>query len=697
MACAVVGLPQSALALGLGNPRTLSALGQPLNQLFPITLGADEHLDPDCVHVEVLAGETHVASSQLRFRLEGDADGRLRYVRVQSLQRIDEPVVSTTLSLGCPSNVARQFVAFMDPPDVQSAATVADAEPGREVESGSYSPAVRAALATSNNRPQDVLASAPAAPTPVVVAPPPALVPPPAASAPRAKAPAAPPPASAAALPSPSHLAQGPALHRRRPVPAKKAPAAPAPALASAAASAPRSAPQARLHLDAPEILSAAPPAAASAAASGASAAAADNEARLLAQLDRIEAEVGKVRKDNLALQARVHTLQGELDGAESSRYSNPLVWGLGLAVLLLGGASAYLILRMRQMTRDARWWQPPDSVMPAGAAAAPARAAPSVGSAPAPQAAPRTAAVPGLRPIELPEERRAALLAPTTLAAEPEPVDRGGDSILETAPAALLAEPSLQFADTVAPALEPATAPAPLAPTRSAVAPLDEPMTVEELLDMQQQVEFFLVLGQDQAAIEMLEARIATGASSALPYLKLLEIYQQQGDALSFADVGERFSRRFNALAPTWGADLNQGRTLEGYANALQAIQKGWHDAAPSMVLIQNLLTYGDREFATDLTAPEAMEGAHGAGFDLPAYRDLLTLYSVARDLSEQEVRGGEIDLFLPLESGPGAETGTSMMATMVWRNVPPASSFAVPVDIALDEGEPTNLDPGP
>jgi hypothetical protein len=52
----------------------------------------------------------------------------------------------------------------------------------------------------------------------------------------------------------------------------------------------------------------------------------------------------------------------------------------------------------------------------------------------------------------------------------------------------------------------------------------------------------------------------------------------------------------------------------------------------------------------------------ARGAGpgtphFDLPAYRDLLTLYSVARDLFEAGLRSDEVDLMLPLDSSFGSE----------------------------------------
>ena len=40
---------------------------------------------------------------------------------------------------------------------------------------------------------------------------------------------------------------------------------------------------------------------------------------------------------------------------------------------------------------------------------------------------------------------------------------------------------------------------------------------------------------------------------------------------------------------------------------------------------------------------------------FDFPAYRELLVLYSIAREISENvETDSGSIDLFLPLEDAP-------------------------------------------
>ena len=53
----------------------------------------------------------------------------------------------------------------------------------------------------------------------------------------------------------------------------------------------------------------------------------------------------------------------------------------------------------------------------------------------------------------------------------------------------------------------------------------------MEELIDLEQQAEFFVVLGQDEAAMSLLEAYIDGTGKSPLPYLQLLEIHQRRDD----------------------------------------------------------------------------------------------------------------------------------------------------------------------
>ena len=143
--------------------------------------------------------------------------------------------------------------------------------------------------------------------------------------------------------------------------------------------------------------------------------------------------------------------------------------------------------------------------------------------------------------------------------------------------------------------------------------------VTVEELLDLDQQVDFFMVLGQDQAAIDLLLGHVrATGGINALPYLKLLEIYRQQGDEEAYERTRERFNQRFNAQAPALGGDLQAGRHLEDYPSLVSRLQRAWPQPLRALAELEGLMLR-----RADLEA-----------LDLPAFHDLLTLHALVRDL---------------------------------------------------------------
>ena len=114
----------SALALGFGPVSNATQLGQPLNFAAAVRLEADESLPRECVSAEVFSGDNKLQAGQIRVTLEGAADSPERSVRVTSTAVIDEPVVTVTVSVGCPAKITRKFVAFIDPPMVQLAQAV---------------------------------------------------------------------------------------------------------------------------------------------------------------------------------------------------------------------------------------------------------------------------------------------------------------------------------------------------------------------------------------------------------------------------------------------------------------------------------------------------------------------------------------------------------------------------------------------
>lgn len=332
--------------------------------------------------------------------------------------------------------------------------------------------------------------------------------------------------------------------------------------------------------------------------------------AALETSLNRLQAEHEANRERTLALQAR-------LVKAESGRYANPLVYALLSLVLLLAAAVVYLAQRQRHLKRLASrppWWTA--SAGPSSLNELPESSFQSRFDEPLPAMTPKD-----VWPISPSRLKKATISE----------VDSGAGST----------DPSSAIADAAPP-----TAPMALNASTSASPSLwDEPkraVAVEELIDLEQQAEFFRVLGQEQAAVDLLMEHVKQregkgGVSSPMPYLKLLDIHRRRGDREDYERLRERFNLRFSAYAPPWGADLTGGLHLEDYPEVLAQVQRLWVLPKNAMTGLETLLF---RHEPTDTT------------FELPAYLQLLFLYSVARDLVESEIDPSKVDLDLPMDA---------------------------------------------
>lgn len=297
-----------------------------------------------------------------------------------------------------------------------------------------------------------------------------------------------------------------------------------------------------------------------------------------------------------------------------NSPYRDPMTWLLTLGLSLLAGAAAFYGSRWREerARRERAYWR---ALHAAEGAADPLPPPPPPGIAP-PVLAP--AAV-------LPDEgqHQATRPQPRPMAWPPAPI----------VPPALQATQALQ----PLPSSMQATQPLPVQPA-AAPALAQEPSVADELLDLQQQVDFLQLLGQHEAAADLLATRLARGNAGAMPYLMLMEICQQRGEPDVFGELARQFEQRFRALAPPWAQSLARGRSLDASPSVIAHLQVVWPDASAAMQMLRDLLARG--------------AGPGTPHFDLPAYRDLLTLYSVSRDLFEAGLRGDEVDLMLPLDS---------------------------------------------
>jgi pilus assembly protein FimV len=336
-------------------------------------------------------------------------------------------------------------------------------------------------------------------------------------------------------------------------------------------------------------------------------------------------------------------TQRERLERAEAANAWLP--W-LAAGLLALAGLAGWLGLRLWRLQRTR-------ASAPVQAAAEPA---PSAELTSVDMAALVAAAMPDSVPAQLPRR--------------PYPAAPGNTSAAEPAPAPA---PAPSRAPNIPPAQTTAVPPrlTPLQRDRSGM-PLStrdfsmgthvppRPVSVEELLDLDQQVDFFLALGQAQSAIDLLLSHVrGSGGTSALPYFKLLEIYRAQGDEEAYERTRERFNQRFNAHAPDWSGALADGRVLEDYPEVMQRLQRAWPQPIRAVAEMEGLL----------------LRRADLEPFDLPAYRDLLMLHALVRDLPTASVSalsttpavlnvdpapvpaampGDAVDLLLPLGEEP-------------------------------------------
>lgn len=582
--CALLCAAGTVRALGYGRVVNVSHLGQPLNFAAAIRLEPDETLPSECASAEVVAGDVRLPSVAVRLTVEPGSEPNERLLRVTTSVAVEEPVVTVTLSAGCNGRLTRSFVTLVDPPGVQLAQSDSVAPltlPPQRVESqvAPVMAVVEAANAASAPAPAAAVPQR-RSDTPRPVRPRVVERRPDAEAAPRraaGEAPARPRPPAAATLARRS----GPRLQldpEAAPVRAAAArPLETAAVVASAASAASFEAAQA-----------------AAAAASAASAAEAAQR-RLLA----MEQNLARLREESQATQKALATLQASLEQSQAARYTNPLVYALAALSALLAAAVGLLWSRQSRSRPGSQWWLAPAGGAAAGAAAAARRPEPAAGAG-------RVETQPAVM-----DERamRRELANPPTIA-----------------------QPTL-----IPPTELPPVAPAP-APVAIAEPPtLRRELSVEELIDLEQQADFFVVLGQDEAAIDLLMGHVrSSGGASPLPYLKLLEIYRRRGDREAYERIQDRFNNRFNTYAPDWEHDLAQGKSLEDYPDALAQLQRLWSDPARVTLSLDAALLREDENPDT---------------FDLPAYRELLFLYSIARDLAEHPGSAGAVDLLLPLD----------------------------------------------
>lgn len=631
-------LSSSVLALGFGRLNSIAVLGQTLNLAIPIRLDPGEELSPDCVAADVYFGDAKQLPDLVRVQIDGHPGiAAERTLRVLSATPVNEPIVTIYLVAGCHAKITRKFVAFADPPRTADLPVVS---PALEGPLGSAAkPAADQATPPIPARHQDTTASTRRRASGGHHA----------SVRERKRAASATAPATSHRHQASSTLAgldtRGAHLDRH----ARHRP--PAATASSAATSTARLeldpvdadlpiAPELRLSPELSHVDDDSGPGgqavrdrrAAAAALWRALNATPEQLAHDRQRLQELEARLSQIQTDRQAAQTQIQTLQNQVAQARRQRSAGPVAMGLAGLSMALAVALGWLLLRQRR-ARQGEWWTPD---------AEPSR----------------------------PTEPARHTLAASGTGLSTQPVVAA--SLLKSATEIVPPQPA-PVAPAVAPALAPVDRPAAKAAPRE--------VSVEELIDLEQQAEFFMVLGQDDAAIELLKGHIeGSEGTSPLPYLKLLEVYQRVGDREAYEQLRERFNAQFNAYAPAWDADLQHGHELTDYVGVIERLQALWDVPERAMDVLQASLLRHDPAADT---------------FDLPAYRELLFLYSVARDLSERDARPSGaaplapvVDVLLPIDEAAGhTEPVEPLIATRPVKTSRSTQSAPLAVDVTLDD----------
>lgn len=344
-------------------------------------------------------------------------------------------------------------------------------------------------------------------------------------------------------------------------------------------------------------------------------------------RLQGIERDLASLREQIRQNAADMARMRAEVESARKDR--NVATKIVALLAAVLGGLAAVLgwrWYRMREIDRVGKWFElhgesmvqapwppPPPAPKPSSRAAAamPAKAS----------AAPASPVVTAPTPIPLASANTGAM----AIAAEDVRAVRAGrgggnqDSTVATVPPVARAVPF------------PAAAAASLRTGRPGGSPAarrgnPRPVGVEELIDLHDKADFFLSIGETGQAIGVLEAHVHDQVdTSALAWLDLLDLYHSLDKRADYERLRGEFRERFMAQVPDFDHFGQAGDSLEDYGRAVDRIVALW----PSRKVLDVIAESISRQPGQPDAEP----------FSLEAYRELVLLYHVARDVAPAPV----------------------------------------------------------
>jgi pilus assembly protein FimV len=557
----------AASALTIERPTGAVVLGQPLDLTVKVTRSPGEEFDGLCAQADVLFGDTQLESSRVSLVAEPSASGDSLRFRVRSNNAVDEPVVSVGMRVGCKQIVSRRFVLLSELP--------ADLQP--------------------------TMAAPRVNPAPVVVARP-VLVTPPTNLSEAVSLPTEPPkkavsvvrkkPATSSAAPVASRLQLTPIDLSQDWDPLLKATTEMLSQPTEDAAKRQEAAALWRyLNLSPKEML----------------------------RLSTQEQELNQLKLMMVKSQQQMQELNQQLQNAEDQRFANPVVYGLaGLLVALLAGLGYFYHRATRNGTIQREWWKtdkkdadfkpsefPLDSHLPASEK-------PLLPSSEGQVADVKTSIAPqgaegGVKP-------KGPLAAPTPGPQTTALATSAEDALGADLDFVIDGEPEQEAEGAKPPDGQRDFEPSMSSSMRS--------INTHDMLDVRQQAEFFMTLGQYEEAIDLLQNSIGqTEDANPLVYLDLLKMLHTLSRRTEFDSIRQNFNRIFSGRVPPYATFNEPTKGLEDYPHLCDTIVATWPSSS-SIEFMESSMVRG-----TDIVVSGRVE--------LEAFRDLLMLHAIAKLLN--------------------------------------------------------------
>ena len=593
---AALCVAMSSAALTLGRTKGAVFLGQALRLTVPVHMEAGEGSAALCFEADVFYGDIRQDASRVSVSSELLPQSQSANVTISAQAAVDEPVVTVYLRAGCDGKTTRRYVLL-----AELAATVVPSAPSPLPE-------------TQKPQPQSRAGAGPRAAKPVQVS--------------------APDVAASASIVAPAST-QGTTKSRR--VPSRRA----------------------QLKLEPLDLTQDRDP------ALKLSTELVVEEGEDLQRRVRAEAmwrSLNSTPKDTLAIDSRqqalvsdLRNLQGmtaknqqlldglthRLDRAESGRYANPLVYGLIVAITACCLAIVWLRSRRARAVglTGEPWWgdearsdkletvaireggDPNTNPMAGGEGSQQPETPLSVGTE---RVTARYAGGVVDVDIDLPDEAALHAVASKNVTGR----DENGVRVAAQRQPLPRSTGHVDFGHSMS-------------------ASLLRSVNSKEMLDVRQQAEFFMTLGQNEEAIAMLRDSLDAGSEAdPLVYLELLKALHTLGRKVEYDHYRDGFHTIFNGYIPIYSDYGQPGSGLEAYPVVCRRIVGAW-PSEEAVSYIESCLIRSYNE-------------SGGQIFDLEAFRDLLLLHGVASRLASSSFESG----FMAFSAARAASTDADNLA---------------------------------